>query len=293
MFFRFTTHFDDVGLEKAKLKSKQQNLIVRRYPCRFADKCGHEPFRYKGHRDNHLLKVHNFVIEDPIQEVEANVTDPVDHKLAYMKASLTFNLLLRTMNDCVKEGDGPRLINAYKVAMLYFKCYSHHKYALSILKLLCTIKLEPKKAFRLIWSRFVNTKGKKGKNISLDLHQEHLNLFLKEQLKNLRVNLDESNSDRVAKSLNALGIMIENVERNLCIAEDDHYRKIPATKADIEKLAMEYKNADVFKERVGRQFSSFPHFDENTLKALNLDALVDWIKDKYLYYSKLKQLSEF
>jgi len=97
-----------------------------------------------------LLKVHNFVIEDPIQEGEAIIADPVDHKLAYMKASFTFNLPLRTMNDCVREGDSPRLINAYKVALLHFKCYGHHKYALSLSKLFCTIKLEPKKAFRLI-----------------------------------------------------------------------------------------------------------------------------------------------
>jgi len=46
---------------------------------------------------------------------------------------------------------------------------------------------------------------------------------------------------------------------------------------------MEYKNADVFKERYGRRFPSFPQFDENTLNKLNFDSLVDWIKEKYLY----------
>lgn len=39
--------------------------------------------------------------------------------------------------------------------------------------------LAPKHAEQLIWSHFVNTEGVQGKNIPLDLHQEHLNRICK------------------------------------------------------------------------------------------------------------------
>ena len=103
--------------------------------------------------------------EEEQQEAEGGAEEQKDHKQAYMKASLTFNLLFRVINDCIREGDGKCLINAYKVALLYFKCYNHHKYALAVLELLCTIKLFPERACQLIWGRFINTKGSAGTNI--------------------------------------------------------------------------------------------------------------------------------
>ena len=53
------------------------------------------------------------------------------------------------------------------------------------------------------------TKGRTGKNISLDLHMEHLNKILKELLNNLRNNLDEANADRIAKATNDIKRLIE------------------------------------------------------------------------------------
>ena len=73
------------------------------------------------------------------------------------QALLTINLLLRNINDAIRKGDAERLINTYNVAMLYFKATNHHKYSISILKLLCQIQNHPTRAFKLIWGRFVNT----------------------------------------------------------------------------------------------------------------------------------------
>ena len=97
---------------------------------------------------------------------------------------------MRTINDAIREGDGARLIECYRMALLYFKAFGHTKYAYSVIKLLHQLKMQPEKAHRLIWERFANTKGIAGKNISLDLHMEHLNNLLKELLKTLRNNLN-------------------------------------------------------------------------------------------------------
>ena len=77
--------------------------------------------------------------------------------------------------------------------MIYFKSHNHPKYANTMLRMLYAIKNYPMKAFRLIWGRFVNTTGFIGKNLSLDLHMEHLNNFLKELIRSLRGNMSEEN----------------------------------------------------------------------------------------------------
>lgn len=75
--------------------------------------------------------------------------------------------------------------------------------------------MQPNKAHSLIWERFANSKGIPGKNISLDLHMEHMNNFLKELLKTLRNNLTENNADRIAKAMNNLKNLVENTKKNL------------------------------------------------------------------------------
>lgn len=90
-----------------------------------------------------------------------------DLKFNYHKAKMRFGLLLADINDAIKEGDGERIWNLYKVAVLLFKCYSHTKYAYSTLLFLTKISaiLPLARAESLIANRFCNAHGKLGKNI--------------------------------------------------------------------------------------------------------------------------------
>ena len=108
-------------------------------------------------------------------------------------------------------------MECYKIAILYFHAYGHTKYAFAVVKLFYKIKLLPDEAHKLIWERFINTKGIPGKNIPLDLHMEHLNNFLKELLKNLRSNLNEENAGQIAKAMNNIKLLVENTEDQLRI----------------------------------------------------------------------------
>ena len=60
----------------------------------------------------------------------------------------------------------------------------------TILNMLCQYNhdLPPLQAEQLIWSRFVNTSGVRGRNISLDLHLEHLNQVVKNTIQGLGAN---------------------------------------------------------------------------------------------------------
>ena len=108
-----------------------------------------------------------------------------------------------------------RLMNCYRFALVYFRCFGNPEYAYPVFKMFHRIKLEPQSAFRLIWSRFINTVGVKGRNISRDLHLDHVNNNQPKQLlRSLQSNLNEINARRVTSSLKNLTDIINNLERS-------------------------------------------------------------------------------
>ena len=59
-------------------------------------------------------------------------------------------------------------------------------------------------AHRILWSRFINTKGGKGHNISCDLQMEHLNFAYKTHLGTAGGNVTEQSLKRTGKALSTL-----------------------------------------------------------------------------------------
>ena len=103
----------------------------------------------------------------------------IDGVHAYSCEVLT-SLVCAKFEDAIKEGDGPRVIRCWRFFLLIFKLSNRTKYSLEAVKLLVGIRLlPPRQRKQLIWSRFVNTKGKPGGNKPCDLHREHLNRTVK------------------------------------------------------------------------------------------------------------------
>ena len=113
-----------------------------------------------------------------------------DLKEEHTVARLGFGFLLMDILDAVKEGDGDRVMQIYKVALHFYKTYGNTNYAYStfLLTLQVNATLSPRIAHSVKWNRFWNTRGGIGRNIPLDLHLEHLNGFLKSFLRGLRPN---------------------------------------------------------------------------------------------------------
>ena len=193
LLLRFIVTYSYKKLKEVTASKEDGIPSLTLYQCKFVNECQHPPFKYKSFRNRHEKTEYNYDRE----KITNNVEKPQqkDYKFGCMKASLSFNLLLRDINDAIKEGDGLRLIDLYKMSLLYYKAYHHTKYSYSLLKLLFRIRFQPQAAFQLTWGRFINTTGKPGRNISCDLHLKHLNNYLKELLKNLRSNLNEENAD--------------------------------------------------------------------------------------------------
>ena len=104
---------------------------------------------------------------------------------------LSYGLLSRDFQDGTKEGDGPRICRLWKFFMLHFKMNGRTKYALEAFNLTAQINalLTPQLAHQLMWNRMCNTKGGKGKNKELDLHNEHINRVFKDDVNTFRSNL--------------------------------------------------------------------------------------------------------
>lgn len=65
---------------------------------------------------------------------------------------------------------------------------------------------------QLIWKRTINTTGQIGRNISMDLHMEHLNRDLKSAIRHLSSNVTKTNIDRLGKSLQKLSAVKYNYD---------------------------------------------------------------------------------
>ena len=81
----------------------------------------------------HEERIHQESIEDvEITTTNANSTEQ-DYMYNYHNAKLTFGFILLEFNDAIKEGDGDRLFDIYKMALLLYKAHGHFKYAYVVL----------------------------------------------------------------------------------------------------------------------------------------------------------------
>ena len=77
--------------------------------------------------------------------------------------------------------------------MIYFRHAKHYKYAFEAFSLLAHVHVlaSPGVQHQLMWSRVVNTRCGEGKNVPVDLHNEHLNRKLKDVVSGVGANITE------------------------------------------------------------------------------------------------------
>lgn len=242
-------------------------------------------FKYSKARDSHEIKFHN------LQEQPDIPSSTKDHKKEHTVSRLSFGFFLLSLRDAVREGDGERLLRLYKVALMMFKVHHHTQYALSTFLLFVQVSftLPPRLAHSLTWNRFWNSKGGKGNNISLDLHLEHMNNFLKSFLHGLGVNLTEASAERISRSLEVLKQLLSTTDNEIGVAKQSGRHHTPDQKKDIRALAAEALNGGLFENHPGREFKAFPGFDQNLLSTLNYVKYRLWMRDKLKEWGVVKK----
>ena len=113
------------------------------------------------------------------QEQEGNSSERESSSAKDDCLLLSFSLILLEYNDAIKAGDGDRLHDLYKFALLLFKANGKTKYLYAILMYLLQIEcmLSAEGAHNLKWNRFFNKHGKVGRNM-LCFRIMYYNLYL-------------------------------------------------------------------------------------------------------------------
>ena len=122
---------------------------------------------------------------------------------AYSCESLSLGLLFLEFKDSIREGDGGRVMHVWQYFLLLFKHRSPHSTG-TVPSDFATEHLK--------WSRFVNTHGLVGHNISCDLHMEHLNRLVKDAITGLGANKTTKAIDIVGKAIGTITKSLTNFD---------------------------------------------------------------------------------
>ena len=120
----------------------------------------------------------------------------------------------------------------------FFKDTGQKNYAIEALTLLAQyhLILPPLLAEQLKWSRFVNTHGLPGHNISCDLHIEHLNRVAKTAIEGLGANKSEKGIKRVGKAIGTLTDSLGNYDKVNNVPAESGAHSTRSSEKDLHKV---------------------------------------------------------
>lgn len=200
----------------------------------------------------------------------------------YTSLVISLGLLYLDFKDAVREGDGERVLRIWKYFMLIWKVTGHKNYACEAFTLLSQyILLPPHLAEQLKWSRFVNTHGLPGHNISCDLHMEHLNRLVKTAMEGLGSNKKKKKAMlRTGKAVGMLATFSETFDEGAGVYKPSGRHAKKSWLQDLTKVVQELLKGDVFNEKTLKTHKSFPRVK----RCMKLDEqqLKDWIINRLM-----------
>jgi len=231
----------------------------------------------------------NYVCFDPSKKICRD-----DKVHLYATQLMTLLLFWHAFNDAVKEGDGDRVIDYWKFLLVIFRVKGHRNYCKEAIMMLSQYHclLSDRLAAQLKWSRFVNTTGRAGKNVSCDLHLEHLNRRLKGLISGLRSNAASKLEisiypcnaiNRAARSIGVLHHICTNFEEQNEIRGEATVHNPPSFQKDIEMVQEVLKDVRAFSKLSTRKHTKFPNFNA-VLQQCPTDHLKDWITERIKSY---------
>lgn len=177
-----------------------------------------------------------------------------DEVQMYAIELLTLGLLWHGFHDAIREGDGERILRYWRFLLVVFKSTNHRNYAKEAvnLQLQYQYMFSDRQKEQLLCSRTVNTKGREGCNIPIDLHMEHLNRRLKIMLKNFGANISDSTIQKAGRCLSGVNAVCQAFEHH----SSDHH-PYPEFGKDLEMVMQVFEEENVFAYDEGRSYSTF------------------------------------
>ena len=209
--------------------------------------------------------------------------DDNDYVKAYAEEVLTLGMIYLEYCDAIKDGAGPQVMRCWKFLMLIFKASQRKNYACEAFNLLAQVKfvLSPRMSQQLIWSRFVNTQGGKGKNIPADLHMEHLNRVLKDGIRGLGANKTDRAITRLGKCIDSVDQVLTNFDVHHNVHTTSDYHTAASLQKDIDIIVEELsKNVRPFSHTKGRCHKKIK-VTKHLTKTLDKEVFQSWMGNKW------------
>ena len=170
-----------------------------------------------------------------------------------------------------------------EVFLLYFKVSGRTNYSIEAFVLLAQEKylFSPRMAMQLKWSRTVNMHGLPGRNVSCDLHMEHINRECKNCLSGLGSNIADSSVTRIGKCIGKTEKVLKNFDRSNNVPQESGSYTTKSSKEDMKKLLLQLtEKSKVFIMNEGRSHKNFSDFKLNMLRQLDITALKQWMSEQ-------------
>jgi len=183
--------------------------------------------------------------------------------------------------DAIREGDGDRVHRCWKYLLPIFKASNRTNYSIEVLNMLNQVEfvLTEREAAELLWNRFVNTHGVRGRNIPCDLHIEHLNRMCKDAVYGLQANKTPTAIVRISKSLGPLANIIESYDKENRIKSTSGAHNKPSFNKEMTTILKELMKYKVFVESDRpRKYDLFPTV-KVSLHEQDREELLLWMMD--------------
>lgn len=177
----------------------------------------------------------------------------------YAKELMTLSMVWHYFHDSSREADGDRLKLSWKILIPIFYATKRRNYLKEGVNLLlqCCV-LSERKVGQLLWSRCVNTHGRAGCNVPVDLHQEHLNRTLKSSLRSLGANLTFDAIARAGKSLATVhNVCTQFEQETVPSAAASGVHNVPGFGKDFRRVLAQLLEDDVMETKESRSHKTF------------------------------------
>lgn len=248
-------------------------------------------FRHESTQHPDLEIVRNPLPEEQVNEESQSENDSIFN---YHNARLQVGMLFLDIVDAIKEGDGYRLFNCYKFVLLFSYKFKHTKYSYVLLLffvLACAV-LSKEESFCLTFNRFINSMGKWGGNIPLDLFMEHLNLLLKRLGKGMGGNMTNASLQRAAQSVVPLNNVMKGIYEDCSKVKRSGYHGSKDPEEAVEVIVNDLLLGNVFEKVPGR--SGYPSFAKFRSNILDIDYrdFFQWAKDRLNEWKAIYEVAE-
>ena len=208
------------------------------------------------------------------------VTASTDGIHEYSKNLMSIGCFYLLFKDAIKEGDGKRVLNYYRYLLPIFINSGRRNYSIEALNLLCQYNydLPPLQAQQLLWSRFVNTSGIRGRNIPFDLHMEHLNRMVKTIITGLGANKTKEAIVRCSKAVGSIDEVLQQYDKCNNVTSPSGAHRKPPSKKELDIIIKELQRNKVFECTSGRRHPSFKK-PVNILQAKPSKDVITWVTE--------------